>query len=105
LELADAAAVGPGKSALLVAEQIALQQVLGNGRAVEGQERRLRPWAVLVDGAGDQFLTGATLARDQHGERLASNAADRLAHLAHGGATADDATLSVLVHRGFLHRG
>src|SRR5207244_9619784 len=35
----------------------------------------------------------------------ASNTADRLVHLAHGRATADDATLSVQVHRGFLHRG
>ena len=31
LELADAAAVGPGEGAAFVAEQLALQQRLGNG--------------------------------------------------------------------------
>src|SRR5437868_6937778 len=70
LELADAAAVGAGEGALLVAEQLALQQVLRDGRAVEGQERRLGPWAVLVDGAGDDLLAGAALPRDQHGKGL-----------------------------------
>ena len=39
LELADAAAVGPGERALLVAEQLALEQRLGDGGAVDRQER------------------------------------------------------------------
>jgi hypothetical protein len=62
LELADAPAVGAGKGALLVAEQLALQQLLRDGGAVEGQEGRLGTGAVLVDGAGDQLLAGAALA-------------------------------------------
>ncbi len=40
LELADAASVGPGEGALLVAEQLALQKRLRDGRAVDGVERR-----------------------------------------------------------------
>ena len=64
LELADAAAVGPGEGALLVAEQLALQQGLRDGGAVDGQERPGGAAAVLVEGAGDQFLARAALAGD-----------------------------------------
>ena len=43
LELADPLAVGPGERALLVAEQLALQQGLRDGRAVDRQERLVGP--------------------------------------------------------------
>ena len=56
----------------------------------ERQERRLGPGAVLVDGAGDQFLAGAALAGDQHGERLVGDAADGLVRFLHPRAAADD---------------
>src|SRR5579864_7773550 len=78
LELADAAAVGAGEGALLVPEQLALQQVLRDGRAVEGQERGLSAGAVLVDGAGDKLLAGAALPGDQHGKGLVGDTADGL---------------------------
>src|SRR5208337_3301822 len=81
LELADAASVGPGEGALLVPEQLALEQVLRDGRTVERQKRRPSPAAVLIDGAGDQFLTGAALAGDQHGDVLGGDAADGFVHL------------------------
>ena len=105
LELADAAAVGAGEGALLVAEQLALQQVLRDGRAVEGQERRLGSGAVLVDGAGDQFLAGAALAGDQHRHVLGGDAADGLVDLAHGRAGADDGAVHVRVRRGLGDHG
>ena len=95
LELADAAAVGAGEGALLVAEQLAFQQVLRDGGAVEGQERCFAPGAVLVDGPGDQFLAGAALAGDQHGDVLGRDAADGLVHLAHGRAGAENGALHV----------
>ena len=76
LESADAAAVRAGKGALLVPEQLALQQVLGDGGAVEGQKRGLGPWAVLVDSPGDQLLAGTALTSDQHGKVLGGDAAD-----------------------------
>ena len=62
LELADAAPVGPGEGALLVAEQLALDERLRQGAAVDRQEGPIRAGAVLVDRAGDQFLPGAALA-------------------------------------------
>src|SRR5207249_2797829 len=64
LELADALALGAGERALLVAEQLALQEGFGDGGTVDSQERPLPAAAVLVDGAGDQLLAGAALAED-----------------------------------------
>src|SRR6516164_5835245 len=90
LELADATAVGAGEGALLVAEQLALQQVLRDGGAVEGQERCPGAGAMLVDGAGDQFLAGATLPRNQHGKGLVGDTADGLVRFLHPRAGADD---------------
>ena len=90
LELADAAAVSAGEGALLVAEQLALQQVLRDGGAVEGQERSLSAGAVLVDGAGDKLLAGATLPGDQHGKGLVGDTADGLVRFLHPRAAADD---------------
>ena len=43
LELADPLAVGPGERALLVPEQLALQQRFGDGGAVDRQERLVGP--------------------------------------------------------------
>jgi hypothetical protein len=71
-----------------------------DGGAVDGQERRLGAGAVLVDGAGDQLLAGATLARDQHGYVLGGDAADGLVHLAHRRAAPHDGfALDVVVRR------
>ena len=67
LELADAARHRAGEGALLVAEQLRFQQRLGNGRAVDGDERLARARRALVDVAGDHLLAGAALAGDQDG--------------------------------------
>ena len=45
LEFADTACDGAGERALLVAEQLGLQQVLGDRRTVQRDERRLRTGA------------------------------------------------------------
>src|SRR5206468_5079144 len=89
LELADAAAVGAGEGPLLVAEQLALQQVLRDGCAVEGQEWGLSAGAVLVDSAGDELLAGATLPGDQRGKGLVGNTTDGLVRFLHPRAAAD----------------
>src|SRR6516165_10840387 len=78
LELTDAAAVGAGEGALLVAEQLALQEALRDGRAVEGQKRRMSAGTVLVEGAGDEFLAAATLPGDEYGKGLVGDSADGL---------------------------
>ncbi len=103
LKFTNAAAVCSGEGALLVTEQFTFQQVLRDGSAVEGQEGCLGPGAVLVDGTGDQFLAGAALAGNQHGDVLGGDAADGLVHVAHGWAASDDSALNVGVREGLRH--
>ncbi len=58
--------VDAGGDALLDAEQLGFQQVLGEGGAVDGDEGRRRIGTVLVHEAREQFLAGARFATDQH---------------------------------------
>ena len=67
LEPADAVAVGAGERPLDVAEQLALEQALREGRAVDLDERPCRAGAGGVDRRGQQLLARAALAADQHG--------------------------------------
>ena len=66
LEQTLAGAVGAGERAALVAEQFAFEQGLGEGGAIDRDERLGGARAAAMDRAGDQFLAGAGLARDQH---------------------------------------
>ena len=59
----------------------------------------LGPGAVLVDGAGDQLLAGAALARDEHGHVLGGDPADGLVDLPHRRAAADDGAFDVRLRR------
>ena len=67
LEAADALLVGAGERALLVAEQLGLEEVLLERRAVHLDEVARVPQRVVVDGAGDQLLAGTRFAANQHG--------------------------------------
>src|SRR5207249_65575 len=51
LELADPLALGSGEGPFFVAEQLAFQESLGNGGAIDGQKGACRTPAVVVDGA------------------------------------------------------
>ena len=59
LEAANPPRVRAGERAAFVAEQFAFQHGFGNCRAVDGDERRIGAVAVLVNGAGDEFLARA----------------------------------------------
>ena len=50
---------------LFVAEQLAFEQRLGDGGAVDRQERSGGPAAEVADRSGHHFLAGAGLAEDQ----------------------------------------
>src|SRR5581483_3603461 len=65
---------GPGEGALLVAEELALEELAREAGAVEVDERLLRAPAVLVQPAGEHRLAGAGLALEEH----------RAVRLAHG---------------------
>src|SRR5204863_3116288 len=65
LEGAEAARRGAGEGALLVAEQLALEEVLGDGAAVDDDEGAVLARAGLVDGLGGAALAGAGLALEE----------------------------------------
>src|SRR3974390_782770 len=54
------------KCSALISKQFGLQKRLRQSRAVNGNERFSRPRATLVNGAGDQLLSGSSLAQDQN---------------------------------------
>ncbi|MNF63646.1 hypothetical protein D3C84_453540 [compost metagenome] len=66
LELARRAGDGAGEGTLLMAEQRGLEHVVGNRRAVDGNEGFRRPWRLLVNESCQHLLAGAGLAGDQH---------------------------------------
>ena len=57
---------GAGERALDVAEELGLEQRLGQRAAVDRHERPIRSVAVLMDGARDELLARAALADDEH---------------------------------------
>ena len=52
-----------------MAEELALEQLLRQGRAGDVHERLRRPIAGVVDDLGHEILAGAALAGEQHGRR------------------------------------
>ena len=80
-----------GERAPLVAEDLALEQGVGNRRAVEGDERRGSARAQLVNGLRHQFLAGAGFAQQQHRGRRRRRLFQHVIEGAHRGAVPDDA--------------
>ena len=82
LEQPLAVGVGAGEGPFAVAEELALDEVLGQGAAVDRDEGVAGAAALVVEVAGDQLLAGAGLAQDHHagiGRRdRVDQAADRL---------------------------
>ena len=91
LEAAGLVLDGPGERPLDVAEQLALQQALGQRPAVDPHVGAVGPPAEAVQGAGDHLLAGAGLAHQQHAGRRRRHPPGQPVHLAHGRRRADDA--------------
>ena len=66
LELANAASNRAGEGALLMSEQLGLEQVFRNGGAIDGDERLLRTARALVKVPRHHFFADAALARNKH---------------------------------------
>src|SRR5437763_14414098 len=81
---------GAGEGALLVAEQLALQQPHGNGRAVELDEGAGLARAQLVQGASDELLARARFAANEYRGAGGGDGLDHIEHPAQGDAVADD---------------
>ncbi|EXI73003.1 MAG: hypothetical protein AW07_02935 [Candidatus Accumulibacter sp. SK-11] len=77
LDLARRRLAGTRKGPLLVAEELALQEVVGNRRAVDGNEALATPRRRLVQPTREQLLAGTALTEQQHGRIGDSDALDR----------------------------
>ena len=73
-----------------MAEELALEQRIGDRAAVHRHEGLSSPWAGGVDRLGDQLLARAALARDQHVARGGGAPHDLLAHDTQGNARAHE---------------
>jgi hypothetical protein len=102
LEEADARGLRIGERAAGVTEELALEERVRDGRAVDGDERAFAALALVVDGARDELLTGSGFAVDEHRRVAVADAIDEIGDLAHGGAAADDQAL-VRVASGAQH--
>src|SRR5208283_2205650 len=90
LETADLLADGAGEGALLVAEQLALQEPRRDGRAVELDKGALAARAQVVKGTGDEFLARARFATNEHRGARWGDGLDLLEDPAQGVASPDD---------------
>ncbi|MNH15377.1 hypothetical protein D3C79_749890 [compost metagenome] len=66
-DTADLALVGASKSALLMPEQLRLDQVLGYRTAIDGDKRHFAALRLPMQGASDQLLTCTAFPANQHG--------------------------------------
>ena len=67
-------ATAPGERAALVAEELALDELLGDRGAVDLDEGLVLAARVLVERAGDELLARAALAGDEHRRRRVGDA-------------------------------
>ncbi len=91
LEFAGRALGGAGERALLVTEQLAFEQGVGNRRTVDGHEWQMRALGQAVDRARQKLLARATVAKQQHRGARWRDLLDRATQIAHGIAHSDDA--------------
>jgi hypothetical protein len=96
LELANLFFRGAGERPLLVAEQLRLDQVVGDRRAVHLHEPLTRAKAVAMDGARHQLLADAALASDEDGCRRRRCATDGVEHTTERWPLADEVVASLL---------
>ncbi len=89
-ELADVLLGGAGEGALLMAEQDALDQVVGDGAAVDGDEGLRAAVAAALDGAGDELLADARFAFDQDRDLRLGGPLAEPDHPLHRRAAGDD---------------
>ncbi len=89
-ELARFALGGSGKGPSFVAEEFTLQQIMGNGGTIDGNEGLGEATAIEVDCPGNQFLTGTAFARDHYGHIGRGHTAESFIDFLHRLAVADN---------------
>ncbi len=88
-ELTDFPSGGAGKRPALMPEQLALQQLPGDGRAVDGHERPILARAEVMDHPGKELLTGPALPEQEHGRAATRDLFRLLLRFLQGAALAD----------------
>src|SRR5688572_27432961 len=83
LELADAGRRGAGERALLVSEQLALDQFCRQRCAVDLDERHLATRRAVVNAPGDELLADAAFASNEHRDIAVADLLDNLRDFAH----------------------
>ena len=76
-----------------MAEQLGLQQALGNGAAIDRHEGAIAARACGVDRFGSHLLARAALAGDEDRRLGTRDILDRIVHLQHGRRFADEAVI------------
>ena len=89
LEAAHIARGGAGEGAFLMAEQLAFDQLAGDCRHIDRDERTRAALTEIMQGPGDQLLSGAALAGDHDRQIGAHKPGDRAINLLHRRRTAD----------------
>ena len=96
-DLADfAVLMRAGKRAARIAEQLGLKEILGDGRAVDADQRAFGARAFGVQGMGKEFLARAGGSQNQHRRVQLGVASHLLLEAAHGRAFAQNAAQAVL---------
>ncbi len=95
--------VRAGKAALAMAEQLAFDQLFGDGRAIHFDESLRAARAAVVNRVRHQFLAGAAFAVDQHASVGGGHQRQLLPQRLHGNAFADDLQLAPPVFLQALH--
>ncbi len=103
-EFARLAGGGSGEGPFFVAEEFALQKILGDRRAVDFDEGTGSAARFFVDGAGDEVFAHSAFAAQQNGGVGGRNAFDGGEHFLHFGTDRDDVGMAVLLSKGFAKR-
>src|SRR5581483_6198547 len=104
-ELADMLFRGAGKGALLVTKKNALDEIVGDGAAIDGDEGPRAPVAGALDSARDQLLADAGFAFDENRDLRGGGALAEADDPLHGSAFGDDVAEGERTARHPLHPG
>ena len=80
--------MGTCEGAFFVPEQLAFEECLGNGAAIDGRKWAVLAGASLVNRLGRHLLSGTTLPQEEHRSIGCGHLADRIKHGLHAGARA-----------------
>ena len=97
LKLADPLRIRASEGALLMAKQLAFQQVFRNGRTIDRKVRLATALAVTINRTRHQLLARTTLAGDQGRRVTGRQLTDGLKHLLHRRALTDNAQIKILL--------